>query len=268
MLDRNGTEMIKIMSNQPINTWDDQLYNEKHNFVYGHGVGLIDLLAPQSHERILNMGCGSGELTAKINESASSVVGIDSSPEMIAKAKFQFPTCDFQVADVADFRDVEPFDALFSNASLHWVLDYKGAISSMYACLAKGGRMVVEFGGKENVKAIIDALRQSLRQRGYRRQADLKLWYFPSIGEYTTALESQGFNVTFAQWYDRFTELADQKTGIVDWLRMFGKPFFDSIPLEDVDVIRNEVQNSLRDRLFKNGNWYADYKRIRIIAFK
>ncbi len=256
------------MSNQPNNTWDDQLYSAKHNFVYNYGVGLIDLLAPQSHERVLDLGCGSGELTAKISESASSVLGIDSSHEMIAKAKLQFPACDFIRADATDFRFEVPFDALFSNAALHWVLDYKSAIASMYANLSHGGRMVVEFGGKNNVKAITDALRQSLRQRGYRRQADLKLWYFPSVGEYTTALETQGFNVTFAQWYERPTELDDPKTGIVDWLRMFGKPFFDNIPLDDAVVIRNEVQSILYNRLFKNGKWYADYKRIRIIAFK
>ncbi|HZJ18738.1 MAG TPA: hypothetical protein VFD35_00090 [Pricia sp.] len=138
----------------------------------------------------------------------------------------------------------------------------------MYSNLADGGRMVVEFGGKGNVKAITDALRESLCQWGYVRQSDLNLWYFPSIAEYTRALESQNFTVTLAQWYDRPTPLADKKTGIVDWLQMFAKPFFDRIPADEAIEIQNEVQNSLRDRLFKNGKWYADYKRIRIVAYK
>ena len=175
---------------QPTNTWDARLYNEKHNFVYDYGMGLIDLLAPKPQERILDLGCGSGELTAKINELAGSVVGMDKSPEMIARAKEQFPSCDFEVGDVSDFKFNKPFDAVFSNATLHWVLDYKKAIANMYSNLADGGRMVVEFGGKDNVKAITDALRESLCQWGYVRQSDLNLWYFPSIGEYTGALES------------------------------------------------------------------------------
>lgn len=253
---------------QPSNTWNAQLYNDKHNFVYHYGMGLIDLLDPKPYERILDLGCGSGELTAKIHELAGNVVGMDKSPEMIARAKEQYPSCDFEVGDATDFNFSEPFDALFSNATLHWVVDSKKVIANMYSNLAEGGRMVVEFGGKDNVKAVIDALRDSLRQWGYVRQANLKLWYFPSIGEYTSALESQGFTVTFAQWYDRPTELADKDTGIVDWLAMFAKPFFNRISNEDAFEIRNEVQKNLHDRLFKNGKWQADYKRIRIIAKK
>lgn len=253
---------------QPTNTWDAQLYNDKHNFVYGYGMGLIDLLAPKSHERILDLGCGSGELTAKIDELAGSVVGIDKSPEMITRAKEQFPACDFEVGDATDFNVGKPFDALFSNATLHWVLDYKKAIANIHSNLTDGGRMVVEFGGKNNVKTIIETLRESLRRRGYEGQSDLNLWYFPSIGEYTSALEYQGFTVIFAQWYDRPTLLADEQTGIADWLQMFAKPFFDRIPADDAVEIRKEVQNSLSDRLFKNGKWYADYKRIRIFAIK
>jgi len=138
----------------------------------------------------------------------------------------------------------------------------------MYSNLKVGGRMVVEFGGKHNVGAITDALRESLGQWGYIRQSNLKLWYFPSIGEYTSALESQGFTVIFAQWYDRPTLLADEETGIADWLQMFAKPFFDRIPDDDAVAIRKEVQDSLREQLFRNGKWFADYKRIRIVALK
>jgi len=253
---------------QPTNTWDAQLYNEKHNFVYDYGTGLIDLLAPKPEERILDLGCGSGELTAKINTVAKGTVGIDKSPEMVAKAKAQFPNCAFEVGDAVNLNFSEPFDAVFSNATLHWVLDYKKAIQNIYASLVDGGRMVAEFGGKDNVMAITDTLRDCLCQSGYVRQSALQLWFFPSIGEYTSALESQGFTVTFAQWYDRPTALADSETGIADWLQMFAKPFFDRISADHALEIRNEVQDSLRDRLFKNGTWYADYKRIRIVAFK
>ncbi|KKL68460.1 hypothetical protein LCGC14_2124780 [marine sediment metagenome] len=162
----------------------------------------------------------------------------------------------------------ETFNAVFSNAALHWVLDYKKAIENIFVNLAIGGRMVVEFGGKNNVKAITETLRESLCRWGYVQQSKLELWFFPSIGEYARALESQGFTVTFAQWFDRPTMLADDKSGIADWLFMFAKPFFEGIPFEDAVKIRNEVQDNLRNRLFKEEKWFADYKRIRIIAMK
>lgn len=253
---------------QPTNLWDAELYNNRHNFVYAYGRGLIDILAPKTHERILDLGCGSGALTVEISGMAGDVIGIDKSSEMIAKAKQRFPANHFKVADATDFHFDEPFDAIFSNATLHWVLDHKKAIANLYSHLKNGGRMVVEFGGKNNVKTIIDGLRDCLRQRGYLRQADLQLWYFPSVGAYANALETQGFTVTLAEWYDRPTELADAATGITDWLQMFGQPFFDRVPVEDADEIRSEVQNTLQDRLFRQGKWYADYKRIRVIAYK
>ena len=253
---------------QPSDTWNVQLYNEKHNFVYNYGLGLIDILAPKPDEQILDLGCGSGELTSKINVLADKVIGIDKSLEMIAKAREQFPPCSFEVGEATDLSCNEPFDAIFSNATLHWVLDYKKAIANMYYNLVSGGRIVVEFGGKNNVKAITNAMRESLCQWGYNRQSVLDLWFFPSIGEYTSALETQGFTVTFAQWYDRPTALADEENGIVDWLQMFAKPFFEGINNEDADEIQKEVQHKLRDQLFKNGKWFADYKRLRIVAYK
>ena len=253
---------------QPAHVWDAQLYNDKHAFVYDYGKGLIALLAPKRQERILDLGCGSGELTADIEKLADSVVGIDKSQVMIARAKAQFPAIRFEVADAVDFEFEKPFDAIFSNATLHWVLDYRAAVKNMYRNLTKGGRMVVEFGGQDNVKAIVDELKSCLIRWGYVRQGNLELWYFPSIGEYTSILESHGFTVTFAQWYDRPTELADKKTGIMDWLKMFGKPFFERIHMEDAIEIRKEVQENLRPSLFRQGKWYADYKRIRVIADK
>ncbi|MEP3210207.1 MAG: methyltransferase domain-containing protein [Maribacter sp.] len=248
--------------------WDAQLYNNKHSFVYDFGASLIELLDPKPEERILDLGCGSGELTHKIKELSQAVVGMDKSVEMIQRAQTQFPFIDFVVGDASDFHFEQGFDAIFSNAALHWVIQYKQAIRCMYEGLKEGGRMVVEFGGKDNVKTIVGQLRQSLLKRGFVKQSELELWYFPSIGEYTLALEAVGFKVSFAQWYDRPTALADGATGIKDWLVMFCKPFLEGVDDASVFEIMNEVQASLKPKLFKNGKWYADYKRIRIVAYR
>jgi len=248
--------------------WNPNLYNDKHAFVYAFGESLLELLQPQSHERILDLGCGSGQLTAKIKEYASEVVGIDKSADMIADARQKYPQVDFHVADAADFCLDQPFDAIFSNAALHWVTDYKGAIRCMWENLVDEGRIVIEMGGKNNVQTIVSQLRAALDKRGYTTQAQFKQWYFPSIGEYTYELEKQGFHVTWAHHFDRPTELADEAAGIKDWLTMFGESFFKGVDPVVVEMIKDEVQQEIKPKCFKDGKWYADYKRLRIIAIK
>ncbi|SDL65830.1 Trans-aconitate methyltransferase [Catalinimonas alkaloidigena] len=248
--------------------WQPHLYNDKHAFVYHYGESLIDLLAPQPGERVLDLGCGSGQLTAQLAERGCEVVGIDSSADMIADAQAKFPHLRFLVADAANFQLAPKFDAIFSNAVLHWVTDYQNAIRCLWENLRPGGRIVVEFGGKGNVQTIVDQLRKSLAARGYAQQAALQQWYFPSIGEYTPLLEQQGFRVTLAQHYDRPTELADEEKGIQDWLSMFGIGFFRGVSPEDQEAIKAEVQEAVKPLCFQNGKWYADYKRLRIQAVK
>jgi trans-aconitate methyltransferase len=248
--------------------WNSTLYNNKHAFVYQYGEDLIKILEPKKDERILDLGCGSGQLTAKIAELAKKVVGIDKSPEMIVDAEAKFPKIEFHVADAATFSFSEKFDAIFSNAALHWVTDYENAIRCMYENLKEKGRIVLEFGGKGNVQTIVDQLRISLKKRGYDKQSELQLWYFPSIGEYATHLEKAGFRVVMAQHYERPTELADENSGITDWLSMFAESFFENVSVKHKTEIKQEVQEKVRSKCLKNGKWFADYKRIRIVALK
>lgn len=248
--------------------WKPQLYNDKHAFVYQYGENLITLLDPKENERILDLGCGSGQLTFKINALAKETIGIDKSSEMIADAKSKFPNIRFQVEDAANFKFDKKFDSIFSNAALHWVKDYERAVTCMYENLKPDGKIVVEFGGKGNVETIVGSLRESLRNRGYHKQADLDLWYFPSIGEYTTVLESAGFRVLFAEHYDRPTELADENSGIKDWISMFAGSFFVGVAQTHIAEIKNEVQENIKEKCLIDGKWFADYKRIRVIAVK
>ena len=126
----------------------------------------------------------------------------------------------------------------------------------------------MEFGGKGNVQTIVEQLRKSLKIRNYVSQSELNLWYFPSIGEYSTELESAGFKVIFAEHYDRPTELADENSGIKDWISMFAESFFIGVSENHIEEIKNEVQESIKQKCLINGKWFADYKRIRIIALK
>ena len=248
--------------------WNVDLYNEKHGFVHQYGSHLIDLLDPKSGELILDLGCGSGQLTAKISESGATVIGIDGSKDMIQASKNLFPDMDFYHMNADSFFFDQPFDAIFSNAVLHWIQDQIPATKNMYTHLKPGGRLVVEFGGYGNVANIVNALRKSLNNHGFHKNAGFERWYFPTIGEYTSVLESTGFEVSLAQLYDRPTFLDSKNEGIKDWIEMFGNHFFEGINAKEKAAIVTEVQNNLKLACFKDGKWYADYRRIRVVAFK
>lgn len=248
--------------------WNSSLYDKKHDFVFKYGEDLVELLAPKAGERILDLGCGTGYLTNMIAAAGAEVTGIDSSAEMISKAKSEYPHLDFRILSATDFDFENSLDAIFSNAVLHWVLDKESAIKCISKSLKSGGRFVAEFGGKNNVKNIIDALRSALIKNTYADKAKLENWYFPSLAEYTTLLEKHGFIVNYAWYYHRETELKDNENGIKDWIMMFGKSFLDGIDTNAVNAILDEVQETVRTSNFRNNKWYADYKRLRIVATK
>jgi trans-aconitate methyltransferase len=248
--------------------WNASLYDNKHSFVFKYGEDLINTLDPKPGERILDLGCGTGHLTNTIATSGATVVGIDNSNEMIAKAKQEYPSIDFRVFSATDFHFDESFDAIFSNAVLHWVLDKEAAIDCMYSNLKRNGRLVLEMGGKGNVEAIINTLKKSLQKRGLGNNASTQVWYFPSLSEYTSLLEKRGFRVTYAAHFNRETELKDTANGIKEWIKMFGNSFFQNIDETIVNDILNEVQEELKPTHFRNEKWYADYKRLRVVAIK
>lgn len=247
-------------------TWNPDLYDNKHDFVSQYGHDLIQILNPAKNERILDLGCGTGQLASEIRKMAGEVVGMDYSADMIRKARENFPHIEFRVKDAADFSFPEPFDAIFSNAALHWVKDYNGAARSMYDNLKPGGRLVLEMGGQDNVAAIAHTLQQVLAEHGYIPQSTYFPWYFPTIGEYASVLEAAGFRVIYAHHYDRPTELKDSDAGIIDWLDMFAEGFFADVSLNARIDLMHEVQERVRPTLFRDGKWYADYKRLRVVA--
>lgn len=248
--------------------WNANLYDDKHSFVFKYGEDLVELLKPQPGERILDLGCGTGYLTSIIAASGAIVVGIDNSIEMVTKAKTEYPQLEFQVQNATAFHFDQHFDAIFSNAVLHWINEKEKVIELIGSHLKKNGRFVFEMGGRHNVEKIIHALQKSLTKHGYSQNAEISLWYFPSISEYASLLESKGFRVTYALHYDRETRLSDDKDGIKDWLKMFASAYLSGIEEESVAAILNEVQHALEPTNCRNGSWYADYKRLRMIAIK
>ncbi|MBS1916786.1 MAG: methyltransferase domain-containing protein [Bacteroidetes bacterium] len=248
--------------------WNASLYDNKHDFVFKYGEDLADTLAPKAGERILDLGCGTGHLTNTLAASGAIVVGIDNSPEMIAKAKQEYPSIDFRVLSATDFHFDESFDAVFSNAVLHWVLDKEAAIDCMYSNLKRNGRLVLEMGGKGNVESIINALKKTLQRRGFNDNAAKQVWYFPSLSKYTSLLEKRGFRVTYAAHFNRDTELKDTENGVKDWIKMFCSSYLKNVDETIVNDILKEVQDELKPTHFKNGKWYADYKRLRVVAIK
>lgn len=254
--------------------WDSNLYENKHGFVWQYGEALLDLLSPQPGERILDLGCGTGQLTAKIamrlrgHEAIADdkIQGIDNSPAMIEKARQNYPYLQFTIADARNFDLDEPCDAVFSNAALHWVKQPDRAIACIYQALKPGGRFVAEFGGKGNVKAIANSLYSALDAIGCPASREVNPWYFPSIGEYANLLEAQGFDVTYATLCDRLTPLEDGEIGMANWIRMFGSIFLSGLSDEQqIEVIRL-VEEDLKPILYRDSRWFADYRRIRVVA--
>ena len=260
------------------NNWNTVLYEDQHDFVWQYGSDVVQLLNPQSGEYILDLGCGTGQLTASIADICTQVVGMDSSAQMISKAKQNYPhikNIEFKVADGRDFQVEQPMDAVFSNASLHWITQAEAVVKSVYQALKSNGRFVAEFGGKGNIESIVSSLRIALVEMGL----DINLsrdfvngnshgWYFPSISEYTTLLEKNGFEVTYAELRDRFTPLNDGDNGLRNWIKMFGGRFLERLTKDEQDRVISNVEDRLHPKLYKNGVWNADYRRIRFVAIK
>ena len=246
-------------------TWNSSLYDQKHSFVYKYGEDLLSLLAAQPGERILDVGCGTGHLTAQIAAAGARVIGLDSSAAMIEKACAAYPQIEFQQADATDFSFAEPFDAVFSNAALHWVLQAEDAVQCISQALRAGGRFIMECGGKGNIANILTALNQAMVELG---QGEMEqIWVFHSISEYTTWLENYGLEVNQAFLFDRPTKL-EGKDGMLNWLRMFGTVRTQKLSDEMREKAFALTNEKLCNVQYIDGQWYADYRRLRVVARK
>jgi trans-aconitate 2-methyltransferase len=245
--------------------WNPSLYQQKHSFVFQYGIEVLALLEPLNGERILDVGCGTGQLTKAIADSGASVVGFDASPSMIESARDNFPGIEFLVADAAGFSFEEPFDAVFSNAALHWVTRAEDAVRCIAQALKSGGRFVTEFGGRGNGESVSQAIQHTVKE-----MCNLEVthpWFFPSIGEYATLLEKYQLNVTYALLFDRPTRL-DGEDGMRNWISMFCESMLAGVPKALKEEALNRIETKLRSKLFRDDSWFVDYRRLRIVACK
>lgn len=245
--------------------WDADRYDGDHAFVYEYGEAVVEWLAPAPGERILDLGCGTGHLTAAIAATGADVVGLDRSREMLTTARTEHPELSFVRADAQTFAFAEPFDAVFTNAALHWMDDPAQVIESVAGTLRPGGRFVGEFGGRGNVSAIVEAVTAELESRGDEVPDP---WYFPSVGEFSTALEGQGLEVRRAELFDRPVELEGGDTGLRSWLAMFGDSLLAPVARNDRESVVSAVEDRLRSEQYRDGSWVADYRRLRFLAVR
>lgn len=244
-------------------SWSPRSYEATARFVSDLGAGVLGWLAPRAGERILDIGCGDGALTVKLIEAGAEVVGIDDSPEMLQAARAR--GVDGREMDARALTFTGEFDAVFSNAALHWIWPPEVVVAGVARALKPGGRFVAEFGGHGNIAAIVTAMRAA----GRARAADPALaspWYFPTQAEYSRLLEESGFTVLRAEHFARPTRLP---AGMAAWLTVFRKPFFDQFPAGERGAVMDEVVELLRPSLCDGeGNWTADYVRLRVEARK
>jgi trans-aconitate methyltransferase len=246
--------------------WDAELYEAKHAFVWKFGQDLIALLDPKPGERVLDLGCGPGQLTRQLADRGAEVVGVDVSLEMIGQARQNYPELQFLLADASKLGFEGEFDAVFSNAALHWMLDASAVARSISRALRPRGRLVAEMGGRGNIAHIERAIADVLRTNGFSFE-NARRTFFPSVAEYSTLLEQAGLEVRFAELFDRPTPL-EGTDGMKNWLKQFAWYYFENMPPGSREPALAAVVDRLRPELYVNGAWQADYRRLRVSALK
>lgn len=243
-------------------TWDPQTYGKNASFVHEMAGGVIEWLAAQPGERILDMGCGDGQLSVRLAATGAIVRGVDASAQMAAAARGRGIVVDEANVEALPY-EAASFDAVFSNATLHWVRNQDAMMREVKRVLRPGGRFVAEMGGHGNVAAILVGLMAALERHGYG-ELENAVNYYPAPAPYTRRLERAGFRVEKIALIPRPTPL---ETGMTEWFWTFRRGVLEKLPENLRDVVVAEatsvLERALRD---EDGNWVADYVRLRFVA--
>jgi SAM-dependent methyltransferase len=246
-----------------VQTWNPERYARTAGFVPEFGVAVLGLLAPMAGENILDLGCGDGSLSERIIASGASAVGVDASPEQVAAAKSR--GVDARVCEGQSLDFDADFDAVFSNAALHWMRPPGRVAAGVWRALKPGGRFVGEMGGKGNIEAVVGALTECLERRGIDARA-LSPWYFPGVDDYTALLQGAGFRVIHMELFPRPTQIP----GVIeDWLWTFCEVFLNAVPDGGRPAFMAELEEALAPELLDDrGRWSVDYVRLRFHAVR
>lgn len=246
--------------------WNAKKYADDFSFVSEYGEAVAKLLKLDKDALVLDLGCGNGRLTHWLSMQGYSVIGLDGSQELLEIARRNYPSLSFIHADATEFSLMGQVDGVFSNAVLHWIEKKKQpqVFRCVHNALKNGGQFVFEMGGIGNNALIHSALKKEFAAKGLKYKMP---FYFPTVGEYAAMLEKSGFKVTDMLLFDRFTELKGED-GLADWIKMFVKTPFDGVAESLKDDIISAVTYDLKDDLYQNGKWYADYVRLRGKAIK
>ncbi len=251
------------MSHTAGQVWSASSYAANARFVADLGAPVLALLAPRDGEHILDLGCGDGALTEAIAQSGAAVLGVDGSASMVEAARARGLSA--EVMDGQRLSFTAEFDAVFSNAALHWMPDAEAVVAGVARALKPGGRFVGEMGGHGNVASIVVALHAARRLHGFPAENGFA-WYFPTAQAYAALLRRHGFTLREAQLIPRPTRLP---TGMAGWLATFANPFLTDIPAASRAALLEDAQAMLARALrTPTGEWIADYIRLRFAAEK
>ena len=223
----------------------------------------MQLLDARPGELILDLGCGDGALTERVASYRCTVIGVDSSLPQLEAAKGR--GLNVVLMDGRQLGFQRRFDAVFTNAALHWMKMPETVVAGVTNSLKTGGRFIGEFGGKGNVEQIRSTLHDILRMHGIDPMP-IDPWYYPSPEEYSELLSKFGFIVSYMELIPRPTKLPGD---ILGWLEVFAQPFTQAVAEPERPSFLQEVRDQLATRLRDdNGNWVADYVRLRFKATK
>ena len=244
------------------NQWNPNTYNKHTAFVSQLALPVVDLLDPKRGEKILDVGCGEGTLAMEIERRGAKVIGVDMSAEMIEQC--QAKGIEAYVGSVTDLPYEEVFDAVFSNATLHWVKDARCAIQNIAKSLKSDGHFVCEFGGEGNAYHLVSAMEEVFTNHPEFGEFE-NPWYFPSVKEYTTLLEAEGFSVEYMEIIPRPTPMDD----IANWLEIFANGVTKHLSKEQFETFKQECREILKETIYsEEEGWMLDYKRLRVRAVK
>lgn len=242
-------------------TWNPASYAANARFVADLGEPLLALLDGRPGEMILDLGCGDGALTQKIVAAGCKVYASDTSLAQLHATREL--GIEVFVMDGQQLGLKRRFDAVFTNAALHWMKQAEKVVEGIAASLKPNGRFVGEFGGKGNVETIRQALHGTLRNRGIDPWS-VDPWYYAGPEEYSKLLKRHDFTVEYIELIPRPTKLPGD---ILGWLEVFAQPFSKAVAESERSNFLTEVRHQLEPTLRKDDDsWYADYIRLRFKA--